>query len=125
MFLILLDTAIFKQTIKARNYIETTATYQEKKEIQESEIFDDYIYSFKDKNGVIREITVGFSKDEEPDNMLIIKYDENNPEEFYKQGEMLDKTGIIWYIVKIVAVILLLILFFNKKLLSKIGISMN
>jgi phage terminase large subunit-like protein len=58
-----------------------------------------------------------------PEESISVKYNENNPEDYYEEGATLDKSGMIWYIVKIVALILLIILFFNKKLLSKIGIS--
>lgn len=125
LVLTLIDTAIFKQTIKAKDYIETTATIVNESEKQEDSIFDDYVYTFKDKNGNNQEITVGVSKGESPNQEIKIKYDENNPQEFYTEGSTLDKSGIIWYIVKVVALILLIVLFFNKKLLSKIGISLG
>ena len=123
LFFILIDTAIVKQTIEAKDYIETTATFVEKKESSDSSNFDDCIYTFKDKDGNDQEIIVSVSKDEEPEMVIKIKYDEKNPQEYYGEHATMDKTGIIWYIVKIVAVVLLLILFFNKKLLSKVNIS--
>ena len=123
MVLILIDTAIIKQTIKAKNYIETTATYVDIKNNSEDSIFDEHIYTFVDKNEKRQEIIISISKDEQPEQEIKIKYDENNPQEFFEEGQTYDKSGIIWYVVKIVLVILLIILFCNKKLLSKINIS--
>lgn len=122
---ILLDTMLFKQTIKAKNYIDAVAKYVDVKEEQVSEISVDYIYSFEDKNGQIQEITVSESNDVSPSNEIKIKYNANNPQEYYEEAALLDKSGITWYIVKIVALILLIVLFFNKKLLSKIGLSLT
>ena len=122
---ILIDTAIVKQTIKAKDYIDVTATYVDKKSDEESTVFDDYIYTFKDKNGKDQEIVVGVSKNEEPKEEIKIKYDENNPQDYYEEGQTFDKSGIIWYIVKIVALILLILLFFNKKKKNKIHLSIG
>ena len=123
LFLILIDTAIVKQTIKAKDYIDTTATFVEKKDTSDSNNFDDCVYTFKDKEGNDQEIIVSVSKDEEPESVIKIKYNEKNPQDYYGEHATMDKSGIIWYVVKIVAVILLLILFFNKKLLSKVNVS--
>jgi preprotein translocase subunit SecE len=120
---ILIDTALYKQTKKAEGYTETTATYVEKKEDGGDSIFDDYIYTFKDKKGNDQQITVSVSKESIPEEQITIKYDENNPQEFFEEGATLDKTDMTWYIVKIVALVLLVFLFFNKRLLNKIGIS--
>ena len=125
LILILIDTLLYKQTQKAKDYIDTTAKLVGKKEVSESDIFDDYTYTFVDKQGKEQEITIGVSKGEEPSEEINIKYDEKNPQEFYEDGATLDKTDMTWYIVKIVAVVLLIFLFFNKKLLSKIGISVS
>lgn len=122
--LILIETAILKQTIKAKDYIDTTATMVSAKESEEADsIFDDYIYTFEDQEGKTQEIVISISKGEEAPNEKLIKYNPSNPQEFYEEGATLDKSGIIWYIVKVVALILLVILFFSKKILSKIGIS--
>ena len=123
LILTLFDTMLFRQTIVAKDYIETTATYVEKKPNEEESIFDDYIYTFIDRQEKQQEIIVSISKNQTPNNEIKIKYDENNPQEYYEEGSIMDKSGIIWYIVKIVALILLVILFFNKKLLSKIHIA--
>ena len=46
LFLIFVDTALFKQTLKAKNYIDATATYVNVNYGSEHE----YIYTFSDKN---------------------------------------------------------------------------
>lgn len=120
---ILIDTAIVKQTIVSKNYIETKAIYVDRKIDGDNSSFDDYIYTFLDKQGRQQEIIVSVSKDNEPKQEIKIKYNENNPQEYFEEGSTMDKSGIIWYIVKVVAMVLLIILFFNKKLLSKINIS--
>ena len=124
LIFVLIDTMLFKQTIKSRDYIDTTATYVDKK-ADDDEIFDDYIYTFIDKNGNSQEIVVSISKDEEPEQEIKIKYNEKNPQDFYREGSTLSKSEMIWYAVKVVILILLILLFFNKKLLSKIGISLS
>ena len=121
----LIDTAIFKQTLKARNYIETTAVYVDKKDNGESSIFDDYIYTFEDNKGVQQKIIMSFSKDTHPEEEIKLKYNEDNPQDYYNDGMTFDKSEFIWYIVKIVVLILLVILFFNKKLLSKVNMSVG
>ena len=120
---ILIDSAIVKQTIVSKNYPEVTAILVDKKTDSESTVFDDYIYTFKDKQGRQQEITVSVSKNDEPKEEIKLKYNENNPQDYYEEGSTMDKSGIIWFIVKVVAMILLIILFFNKKLLSKVNIS--
>ena len=125
LLFILLDTVLLKQTIKAKNYIDATATYVDKSTNEEDSIFDDYLYTFTDKNGKEQEITVSISEDNEPDQEIKIKYNEKNPQDFYEESATLSKNEIIWYIVKVVILVLLIILFFNKKLLNKIGISIS
>ena len=120
---IIIDTLIVKQTIKAKDYIETTAILENKLDSEESDVFDDYIYTFKDKSGNDQKITISIPKDRNPENELKIKYDENNPQEYYEEGGTYNKSDIIWYVVKIIAMILLIVLFFNKKLLRKISIT--
>ena len=122
---ILIDTILLKQTIKARDYIETTATYAYKKDHSDSESFDDYVYVFIDKEGKQQEIIKSLPNDDiiTPESEIKVKYNENDPQDYYEEGSMLDKKGIIWYIVKIVALILLIVLFLNKKILSRINIS--
>ena len=121
----LFDFAIIKQTIKAKDYIDTKAVYVENQETIENSdsVFTDYKYSFVDKNGNNQEITYSVPKDEIPKNEINIKYNENNPQEYFEEGTTMNKSGIILFVVKAVALILLIVLFFNKKLLSKINIS--
>ena len=125
LVLTLIDTAILKQTIKAKNYIETTATFVRENENYDSDVFSECVYSFTDKSGKEYEITEIIARENGIDDTIKIKYDENNPQEYYSEGATLDKKEIIWYIVKIVLLVLLIVLFFNKKLLSKIGISVT
>jgi len=122
LVIILIDTAIFKQTIVAKDYPEATAVYVNKNSDRESDVFDEYIYTFIDTQGREQEIVVSISKEDEPKEEIKIKYNENNPQDYYGEGAVMDKSGIIWYIVKIVAMILLIVLFFNRKLLNKINI---
>jgi len=123
LFFTSIDAAIVKQTIIARNYTDVVATYVDKKETSDSTVFDDCIYTFKDKNGVEQEIILTVSKDEIPENEIKIKYDENNPQEYFTEGATMDKSGIIWFVVKVIAIILLIVIFCNKKLLNKVGVS--
>lgn len=120
LIFILIDNALLRQTIIAKDYIDTTAVFVDRKTDGDS---NDYIYTFKDKNGVDHEVTISGFDGIEPEREIKLKYDENNPKNFYEEGSTLDKSGIIWYIVKIVALILLIVLFFNKKLLNKISIT--
>lgn len=122
---ILIDTMIVKQTIKSKDYPEVTATLIDRKEDTESSAFIDCVYSFIDKNGKQQEITVSIPNDEQAEEEIKIKYNEKNPEDYYQEGATMDKSGIIWYIVKVVALILLVVLFFNKKILNKINISVG
>jgi hypothetical protein len=125
LFFILLDGMLVKQTFEARNYIETTAKFSSFKEEQTSENFVDYIFEFTDKQGQRQEIIVTRSNGSGAPDELKIKYDENNPQEYYEETALLDKSGIIWFVVKVVAVILLVVLFFNEKLLNKIHLSIS
>ncbi len=117
LFLIFIDTALFKQTLKAKNYIDATATYVDVKDEY------GYIYTFNDKNGNSHEIEL--SSVITPTDEVKIKYNENNPAEYYEESALLDKAEFAWYIVKIVLVVLLTILFFNKELLSRISLSLS
>ena len=123
LLMVLFDTGLFVQTMKSKDYIETTAEYVERKSSSDDSVFDDRIYTFKDKEGNDHEITITLAKDTPSDTQIKIRYDENNPQEFYEEGSTLDKTGMIIYIVKAVVLLLLIFLFFNKKLLSKVNIS--
>ena len=122
LFFILIDTMIVKQTIKSKDYKEVTALFTDRKVEENDDIFDNYIYTFTDQKGNQQEITVSISKGEEPKEQIKIKYNEDKPQDYYEESAIMDKSGIIWYMVKVVALILLVILFFNKKILNKIGI---
>lgn len=118
---ILIDTVIVKQTIKAKDYTQATAIFVDRRN-NEGSSFDDCTYGFTDKQGVYQEIIISIPEDNEPKAEIKIKYDEKNPQEFYEEGSTMDKSGFRWFIGKIVVMILLIMLFFNKKLLSKINI---
>ena len=124
LLLTLVDTVIIKQTIKAKDYIETTAVY-EKDIIDGESPFKDCVYTFIDKQEKEQKIIISIPKTDEPKETIIIKYDEENPKEYYEEGSIMDKKGIIWFIVRIIAIIILIILLLNEKLLSKISFSLN
>ena len=118
----LFDMMILKQTIESKDYIDATATYEDQKENSKSENLKDYIYTFQDRKGKKQEIIVSYFQDEEVKNKIKIKYNEKKPQEYYQEGQIFDKKGIFWYSIRIIMMILLIMLFFNKKLLSKINI---
>ena len=120
----LFDTIFIKQTIEARNYIETTATYVNRKIEEENDIFYDAIYIYEDNQGNQHEITINLYE-EEPKKEITLRYNPNNPQDYFEDGSIYNKSQITIYIVKIIALILLLILFFNKKLLNKINLSIR
>ena len=122
LFLSLFDIIMLKQTIEARNYIDTTAQFVEIKEDEENSAFNEALYSFTDKNGQNQIIYVSTSSST-PADEIKIKYDENDPQEFYQENQVLDKGGIIGAVVKFIIIALLIFLFFNKNLLSKIHIT--
>lgn len=122
LVIIIIDSFIFKQTMVAKDYPEVTATFVNKIEDGNGSFFDNCVYTFVDKQGKQQEIIRSISKDDVPEEKIRIKYNENNPQDYYEEGTTMDKTGMIWYIVKIVGLVLLIALFCNKKLLSKIHI---
>ena len=125
LFLVLLfDTLMVRQTIKAKNYTDAVAVFVERKDAG-NDVFDDCIYSFTDKNGEKQEIVVTVSKSDGVDDEINIKYNENNPEEYYQENSVYSSKQIIFFVIKIIIEILLVILFFNKKLLSKINFSVR
>lgn len=65
------------------------------------------------------------SKDEIVKDEIKIKYNENNPQDYYGEGSTLDKLGVIWYIVKIIALIISIFLLFNENILNKINLSIK
>ena len=119
---ILFDLLIVGQTIKARNYIDTTATYTGESKPEDDKVID-YTYSFIDKNGKEQKITLAEFNGDEVKKEIKIKYDENNPQKFYEESAVLDTKGIIWFILEVVIQVLLIILFCNKNLLRKIHLS--
>ena len=123
--LVLIDGIIFKQTMEARNYIDAVAEYVEIKESEEDSVFNEALYSFTDKKGNTHTFEEIYSKDESPEMEIRIKYNENDPDDYFTEGATLTKSGIIWFVVKIIVLVLLIFLFFNKKLLSKINISIS
>lgn len=124
LLLTLVDTLIIKQTIKAKDYVETTAVY-EKDIIDGESSFKDCVYTFTDKQERKQNITISIPKTDEAKETIKIKYDEKNPKEYYEEGATMDKKGIIWFVVRIIAIVILIILLLNKKLLSKIRFSMS
>ena len=125
LLFIMFDTLIVKQTIKAKDFIETTATISEKKTDGDSKVFDNYIYTFEDKDGNKQEVELSFSKDSTPDDKINIKYNEKDPQDFYEESATFDKGQIIGYIFKIVVLIVLIILFLSKRFLRKLSISVR
>ena len=124
LLLTLVDTLIIKQTIKAKDYIETTAVY-EKDIIDGESSFKDCVYTFTDKQERKQNITISIPKTDEAKETIKIKYDEKNPKEYYEEGATMDKKGIIWFIVRIITIVILIILLLNEKLLNKISFSAN
>ena len=123
LVIIVVDTFILRQTIISKDYIETIATYVDKSNDEEDSIFYRCIYTFQDKQGNKQEIIVNVDKELTIKEKIKIRYDENNPQKYYREESTLDRTEFIWYIVIIIVTILLIIVFFNKKLLNKISIS--
>ena len=63
LIFILFESFIVKQTFQAKDYIETTAILVEKKDDEEDSVFDDYIYTFEDKEGKQQNIVISMSKE--------------------------------------------------------------
>lgn len=123
---VLFDTSIIRQTIRAKDCTEVVATYVAKKSDEKSDIFDYYIYKFTDKQGKEHEIdTIMTSKGETPQEIITIRYNESNPDEYYDDTSTFDILEIIWFVAKLIIIILLILLFFNKKLLMKIHMSVR
>ncbi len=124
LLLTLVETLIIKQTIKAKDYVEATAVY-EKDIIDGESSFKDCVYTFTDKQERKQNITISIPKTDEAKETIKIKYDEKNPKEYYEEGATMDKKGIIWFIVRIITIVILIILLLNEKLLNKISFSAN
>ena len=117
---ILFDTMLLKQTIKSKNYTQTIATYADKKEDS-----DECNYIFTDKKEKEHKVSITCSEGFDIKDKIKVKYNEKNPKDFYEETALLNRKGITWYVVKVLALILLIVLFFNKKLLSKISIGVS
>jgi len=122
-FTMLFEVGIFAQTIRALKYEETTATYIQQVENEDDDIFNSYLYTFEDKKGNKQEIIVDVSKSFDPEDEIMVKYDESNPQEFYTESSLMDAKEFIWFAVKLVFIIFLAMLFINKNWLRKINIS--
>ena len=84
---------------------------------------DEKTQLFTDKEGNEQSVIISVSQDSSPKEEIKVKYNENNPKDYYEETAILDKNGIIWFGAKIVIIIILVIIFFNKKLLSMINIT--
>lgn len=120
LIIILFESIFIKQTIQAKDYIDTTAVYVETLQNDDDSVFTECTYSFEDKKGNKHEIVTSCNED-----IINIKYDENNPQEFFEDGQTYEKNDIMWYGIKVIILILLIALFFNKKLLGKMHISLS
>lgn len=99
LFILLLDVNIIKQTIKAKDYFETTAEYVSKKDSSNDSI-SDYIYAFEDQDGNREEIVLSIDSKTEPKEKIKIKYNEKNPKEYYAEGSLMTKNNYILFIIK-------------------------
>lgn len=104
-----IDSLLLKQTIKARNYERTNATYTNSKDD-----FNDRIYVFKDNEGKEHKTYLPSLENSKPKILVKVKYNINDPEENYNENELLSTSQIIFYIIKIIAIIILLMILFNK-----------
>lgn len=119
VILTLLDVVIIRQTMKSMDYEETYASLVETKKDDSNEDFVDNIYVFKDNQGNEHKIVTSGTTEDVPKESIRVRYDESNPEINYWEGKLADKNKMTWFGIKIVAIIVLLLIFFNKKLLSK------
>ncbi len=128
LLFILADAGVFVQTYRARNFIRTQATYVAEKNDIDSDIFKECIYSFVDRKGQKHEIVITLSSDEletmGEDREIL--YNEKDPEDFYTKNAVYERTEIpsiiMWNVVKIIALIFLIVLFFNKELLATMNV---
>ena len=70
----------------------------------------------------MQEIIYSVSQGDVTEDEIPIKYNENDPQDYYTTGQTLSKSGMIGFIVKIVIMILLMLLFSSRKALDKIHI---
>ena len=123
LIIVFFETTTVVKTIKAKNYIETTATYVNKSNNEDdSELFDDYIYSFEDIKGTRQEITISIPQEEQPPKEIKIKYDNTNTKKYYKKTQIFSSFEMLFYVIKVIILLVLTIIFFNKNLLRKTSI---
>ncbi len=122
LILLIIDAIIIKQTIKTKDYPEATAVYVSQKD-SDSKSFNDYIYTFEDKNGNKQEIVLSVASNNEPKEKIKIRYNEDNPKEYYEEGSTMQKKDYIWFTIKVLLMISFIGLFFNSKALRKMNIS--
>ena len=79
----------------------------------EDEILRGYVYEMHDFMRCIAHDEEPVSNFQLAYDSIKIMYDENNPQEFYQEGNTLSKSGIIWYFVKILLLIGVIVLFFS------------
>ena len=120
LVLILLNSLVLKQTIKARNYEETIAVYTGEQGSESDDVFTDYKYIFKDKLGNEHVISIFELKENPVKKEVKVKYDANNPDNYYDEGSLLDKKGKRNLIIEVIILIILVFIFFNKRILTKI-----
>ena len=120
---ILIDVGIVVQTIKSKDYIETTATYVETIENIDNSEFNECKYTFLDKRENTQEIKISFC--DEPRDKVKIKYNENNPQDYYEENSIMSKSGWIWFYGKLILFALLIGIFCNKDLLKRTSISIS
>ena len=116
---IYIDSLTIRTTIITKDFVETTATYVETKEKFSNDPENEYVYTFEDKYGNNHEIVV-IQKNENPETKIKVKYNENNPENYFTEDSLMNNKMIFWFIIKILATISLIILLFDKKILNKI-----
>ena len=120
---ILIDVGIVVQTIKSKDYLETTATYVETIEDKDNSEFNECKYTFLDKKDEKQEIKISFC--DESRDKIKIKYNENNPQDYYEENSIMSKSGWTWFYIKLIAFALLIGLFCNKDLLKRTSVSIS
>ena len=127
LILIAIDSVLIKQTIQSKDYIETTATLSHNAGESEDGLWYKYAYTFLDKNNVKHEIIIEIPKESvsQATDTKIIRYNENNPEEYADENMILSKNGFIWFGIKVGAFVILIILFINIRKFSNINFKIN
>lgn len=120
---ILIDIGIVVQTIKSKDYIETTATYVETIENKDNSEFNECKYTFLDKKEQTQEIKISFC--DEPRDKVKIKYNKSDPQDFYEENSIMSKSGWIWFYGKLILFALLIGIFCDINLLKRTSISIS